>query len=74
MVLLNLTSLDASGNLHIRESNALVVFSIQTFVFFVVLFPQTSVNKHCFFCRIMYRELKDSDKERESGKMVITRF
>lgn len=23
-----------------------------------------------FSCRIMYRELKDSDKEKESGKMV----
>lgn len=26
------------------------------------------------FCRIMYRELKDSDKEKESRKMVINKF
>lgn len=28
----------------------------------------------CLFYRIMYRELKDSDKEKESGKMVIYVF
>ncbi len=32
------------------------------------------INVVFVFCRIMYRELKDSDKERESGKMVMTRF
>lgn len=26
------------------------------------------------FCRIMYREMKDSDKEKESGKMVNIDF